>query len=240
MNRILIGRIFSLAVVLSLGLAATPTRADILADLIASGGSLTVGDKVFSNFGYTGNTGNFPDPTGITVNPIPPSGTDAQGNFGIRFGLGAFSPPGVTTDFLITYTVTSLGAGIIDVHLDSNLAITGTPGPQDHPFGSIVETIATEPGPGGLHLAQISNGVTPTTSSLHATAGFVPPGPYQSLFVTKDVLLFSTGVPGTAEQDAITNVSFIDQSFSQVPEPGSLMLLGLSGLGLVGLAWRRR
>jgi hypothetical protein len=35
-------------------------------------------------------------------------------------------------------------------------------------------------------------------------------------------------------------VSFIDQPFSQVPEPGSLLLMALGGLGLVGDAWRQR
>jgi hypothetical protein len=206
-----------------------------LQNLISSGGSMTVGDKVFSNFGYTGNSGNYPASSAITVAPLPPSGTDAFGNFGIRFGLEGFNAPGgPATDFLLTYTVTNLGDAprITDVHLASNLSIAGTPTQGDHPFGTIVETI-TAPNVGPV--AQINNSVTTTTSSLSSMACFVPSGPYQTLFVTKDVQLFST--PG-----AITTVSFIDQSFSQIaaPEPHSLVLMGCGVLGLMGWTWRRR
>jgi len=226
-------RSFLIAATLGLALAAGQSRADTLAALIEGGGSLTVGDKVFSNFGYQGNSGDFPDPSNITVNPIPPGGTDSFGNFGIRFGLaGQDNPDGIATDFLLTYTVTNLGTTplITDVHLSSNLSIAGTPATGDHPFGTIVESISA---PGVGRVAQVNNSVTTSTTSLSAVASFIPPGPYQTLTITKDVQLFST--PG-----AIATVSFIDQSFSQVPEPGSLALLGLGGLGLVGLTWRRR
>jgi len=229
----MVRRSLLIAVLVGLGLATPQVRAEFLSDLIASGGSITVGDKVFSDFGYTPNSGQAPLASAISVNPIPPAGTDAFGNFGIRFGLAGFdTPDNVATDFLLTYTVSTLsGAPLItDVHLASNLAIAGTPATGDNPFGNIVETISA---PGIGQIAQISNAATTTSSSLSAVAGFIPPGPYTSLRVTKDVQLFST--PG-----AIATVSFIDQAFSQVPEPGSLMLLGLGGLGLVGFAWRRR
>jgi len=208
-----------LAVVLALGYAAPTARADFLSDLIASGGSITVGDKVFSHFGYTANSGDAPLASAITVTPIPPGGTDALGNFGIRFGLaGRDNPDGTPTDFLLTYTVsTTSGALLItDVHLTSNLAIAGTP-PTGAPFGNIVETISA---PGVGTVAQIDNSVTGSSSSLSATSGFVPPGPFTTLLVTKDVQLFSVA-------GGITTVSFIDQSFSQVPEPSAWLLTTL-------------
>jgi len=214
-----------------LGFGAPTTRADFLQDLITTGGSLTVGNLVFSQFGYTANSGEAPLASDISVGHIPPAGTDALGNFGIRFGLaGSDTPNTSATDFLITYTVTAPSALLTDIHLLSNLSIAGTPAQGDSPFGNIVETIRTADIP---QVAQISNSVTTTSSSLSALATFNPAGPYTTLFVSKDVLLSST--PG-----AITTVSFIDQAFSQVPEPGSLMLLGLGGLGLMGYSWRRR
>jgi len=214
-----------------LGFGAPTTRADFLQDLITTGGTLTVGNLVFSQFGYTPNSGDTPLASAISVGQIPPAGTDAGGNFGLRFGLAGFDTPGgPATDFLITYTVTAPSALLRDIHLNSNLSIAGTPAPGDSPFGHIVETIRTS---GDQQVAQINNSVTATSSSLSAGATFNPAGPYTTLFVSKDVLLSST--PG-----AITTVSFIDQSFSQVPEPGSLLLLGLGGLGLMGYTWRRR
>jgi hypothetical protein len=232
---------FPIAVALGLvlGLGATATRADVtnpsLDSLITTGGSLTVGNLVFSNFGFHGNTGNFPAPADITVGQIPPAGTDALGNSGIRFGMAGFDNPVHPTDFTLTFEVVNTAGGPLfnDVHLGSNLSIAGTPAPGDSPFGNIVETITT-PGVAGP-IAQINNSVTATSSSLSASSTFTPPGPFQTLFVTKDIELSST--PG-----AITTVSFIDQSFSTlaVPEPGSLVLMGLGGLGLLGYAWKQK
>jgi hypothetical protein len=230
-------RSFLIAAVLGLvlGLGAPITRADVvdptLDVLIATGGSITVGDKVFSQFNYTPNAGTPPTAASITVEPIPPGGTDSLGNFGIRFAGGASSPAaGGTTDFVIGYTVTNLGPGplITDVHLTSNLSLTSNVAGV---FGTIVEQVKAS----GIvaPVAQINNSVTATTSSLSAIAGFIPPGPYQTLVISKDVQLVGTST-------VFANVSIIDQSFSQVPEPGSLMLLGLGGLGLMGYTWRRR
>jgi len=227
---------FLIAGVFGLVFAGAIARADIvdptLADLISTGGSITVGDKVFSNFNFTANQGTPPAAADISVVPIPPSGTDALGNFGIRFAGGASSPgTGGTTDYIIGYTVTNLGTTplITDVHLTSNLSIAGSP--QTGAFGTIVETIHA---PGVGVVAQLSNSVTATSSSLDAQASFVPPGPYQTLIVSKDIQLVGTTV-------AFANVSFFDQSFSQVvPEPSSLLLMGLGGLGLMGYTWRRR
>jgi PEP-CTERM motif len=218
-------------------------RADILSDLISSGGSITILEpagypayaKIFSNFGYSSASGDAPLASAITVNPIPPSGLDPFGNVGIRFGLAGFdTPDGVSTDFLLTYTVTAVDAAgnpvpvITDVHLASNLSIAGNPGATEFPFGNIVESVAAA---GVGQVAQIDNAVTKSSSKLFDWAYFVPPGPYASLTITKDVQLFST-------ENGIVTLSFIDQSFSEVPEPASVTLLGM---GLVGIGlWVRR
>jgi hypothetical protein len=233
-----IKRLFLGAVTLGLvlGFGASSSRADVtdpsLQDLITSGGSLTVGDKVFSQFGYTASSGQAPLAADISVGQIPPAGTDALGNFGIRFGLAGFDNPNnnIATDFLITYTVTAPSALLTDIHLVSNLAFVNPPPAGSDAFGNIVESISAT---GFPQIAQINNSLTGTSQSLNASATFNPAGPYTTLFVTKDVELFS-------RPDALVTLSFIDQSFSQVPEPGSLMLMGLGGLGLMGYAWRRR
>src|SRR3954454_22731024 len=121
-----------------LGCGTSRTRAGgvdpTLQDLITSGGSLTVGNLVFDHFGYTANGGQTPLASNISVGQIPPSGTDAFGNFGIRFGLGGFDSPGdnIATDFLITYTVTAPSALLTDIHLVSNLAFVSPHNPASN------------------------------------------------------------------------------------------------------------
>jgi len=222
------------ALALMLGLVAPSVRADVadpsLASLISSGGTITVGELTFGNFGYTANTGQAPNPADIQVTPIPPSGLDAFGNAGLRFGLGGFNDPaGAPTDFLLTYSVTAPSARLADIHLASNLSITGGATGGGTPLGQITETVMA---PGIGTVAQINNSVTPGSSVLHDASGFNPIGPYTTLFCTKDIFLRS--VTG-----AFVTVSFIDQSFS-VPEPGSFALLGMGGAGLMGVVWRRR
>ncbi|HEY6565569.1 MAG TPA: PEP-CTERM sorting domain-containing protein, partial [Pirellulaceae bacterium] len=53
--------------------------------------------------------------------------------------------------------------------------------------------------------------------------------PVRRLRVQKDILLF-------AGANSAAQVSFVDQTFSQIPEPTTAVLLGL---GLVVLAWRK-
>jgi len=207
---------------LILGCGALSVRADVtdpsLQDLLAPGASLTVGNLVFSQFGYAPASGESPLASNITVGQIPPSGTDAFGNFGIRFGLAGFDIPNSSaTDFLITYAVTAPSALLRDIHLVSNLSIAGTPAPGDVPFGNIVETVRAA---GNPQIAQINNSVTASSSSLTALSTFNPAGPYTTLFVTKDIELNST-------PNALVTVSFIDQAFSQVPEPSAWLLTGL-------------
>jgi len=231
--------VFLAALAFALGVAGTTVQADFqdpsLASLIAGigtpAGQIQVGDKVFSNFGFVGNAGTFPATADISVTPIPPGGTDAFGNFGIRFGVNANDrAPSGGTDFTLTYTVTTLGARITDVHLFSNLAITGTP-TSGTPFGNITEQVTAQ---GVGIVAQITNGVTTTSSMLQSMATFSGGASFTTLNISKDVSLNSS--PG-----AIVGFSTIDQSFSQIPEPASVVLLGLGAMGLVsGYTMRRR
>lgn len=232
----MIRRTFLIAALVLLGLGTQPARAELLSDLIASGGTIQVGDKLFSDFGYASASPDAPGADGIDVIAIPPGGTDPFGNFGIRFNLAGFDTPGGgSTIFVITFSVeaTNPQSLITDAVLSSNLAIAGTPGDDEDPSGDIRETISAE----GVGIVGVLDNFVRKTPppDLEDVTTFAPPGAFQKLFIEKVVQLEST-------EDGIATVSVIDQSFSQtvIPEPSSIIMGGMGVLFGIGCAWRRR
>jgi hypothetical protein len=182
-----------------------------LADL-TDGAMMAVGDKVFTNFTYLA-TGDMPDSDSINVQGI----IDCDGNYGVRFQGGFVDlPGGGASDALITFTASVTPDSnmlIHDAHLSANLDVVGGG------VALITETfLPTFP---NVDLTIFNNG---TTAQLTDWVDF--DHPVESLSVQKDILLL-------AEDDGVvTAFSFVDQTFSQVPEPtmGLLVLFGIAGI----------
>ena len=206
-------------VALSLAGSAAPARAEFISELIRTGGTITVGDKLFSDFSYLA-TGDMPTAAGVNVIGI----TDADGNFGLRFQGGFVDlPGGGASDALIGFkvTVTDPNLFITDAHLAGNPSVLGGTGAI-----SVTETFLPT-NSNSMVIGAIGGGSTVlTASTVFAT-------PVNVLFVQKDILAFAgTGLPA---------LSFIDQTFSQsVPEPSSVALLMIGGVGAFGVARRRK
>lgn len=84
-------------------LAISPANAVSLADLVNNNGTITSGDKVFSNFSYTSASGGLPQPSAISVTSVM-----RNGNPGLEFQAAWNNPtPGTTLDGLIEYVVTA-------------------------------------------------------------------------------------------------------------------------------------
>lgn len=203
---------------LVLGMAGTAAADHIsnLADLIANDGTVVVGDKLFSNFTYAW-TGDMPDASGVNVIEY----IDPDGNFGIQFQGGFLDlAGGNASDALITFDVTVLDPNfqIIAAHLAGNPSVVGGNGGGS--FGSVTETFL----PGNI----TDSLVIFADEDSAVLADWVTFGqPVTTLSVQKDIILF-------ADDDAVaTTLSFVNQSFTQVPEPGSLALLGLGGLAML-------
>lgn len=197
-----------------------PTNGN-LADLIANHGKICNGDKKFSDFQYH-PMGDMPDASLVDVVSI----TDAHGNLGIRF-IGPFVDQfgGGASEALLEYTVmvTDPSQLISDVHLAANANVVGEQG-----YAAITETFL----PDDPHVLLEVYDIQPGGRQLVDWADLTVP--VSMLRVQKDITLFG------ATSNSLATISFIDQSFSQIPEPMSAIAF-FSGIAMLRtVAWRRR
>lgn len=216
-----------LAAVISLGLSSQAGAAttDTLQDLVATGGSLTIGDKIFSNFNYLASGLTSFNASQIQVTASFSGGVyylTWAGNMSLVSGGGPAS-----ADLVLNYRVTATN-GVINT-IDQ--LYTGSAQPQPGSFLAIDETVRD------------TNGNLVANSHLDAqdmSDPFAEPGdnlninPGQStLDVTKDIAF------GIVNGGFVT-ISEVRQSFHQVPEAATTALLGL-GLAFIGAtAFRRK
>jgi len=189
--------------------AATMPLSDLL-----GGGTIQSGDKVFSDFTYLAS-GDMPSAGGINVVTIQ----DQNGDYGIRF-QGSFIDQvgGDASDAVITFNV-SVAPGsnlaISDVTMSANPAVFAGPG-----LASVTETFLPAITDDKLVVYDFGGGNDKLLDHIEFAQT------YTTLPVQKDIILHATGDTG-----AVT-MSFLDQTFSQVPEPSSLLLALGSLLGL--------
>jgi len=178
--------------------------------------SLQVGDKKFDTFTYF-QTGDMPSAVNVNVIPIQ----DNDGNYGIRLQAAFIDLPGNGgSDALVTFQVTVTNPEpwrITDAHLVGNPNLLGNTG-----SASVTETFLPD---SQLMMEIHDNG---SGQKLIDKVDFPLPG-FRSLHVQKDILLFGGDAPAT--------ISFIDQTFSQVPEATTA---AMSAIACCGLFLKRR
>jgi hypothetical protein len=204
------------ALFVGLTLSVTSANAALLSTLIDTGGSIQVGDKLFSAFSYS-NTGSMPAPTLVNVSPY----TDPQGNFGIEI-QGSFVniTVGGSSNALLNYIVTVLDPSktIVGTTLSANPAVINGSGTS-----SATATFQPED---PLSLTVFS---TVPGATLLATSG---------VFTTDHhTLHVQTNITGTSVT-GVETMSFVRQTFVQVPEPATVTLLAI-GLGAICFLGRR-
>lgn len=215
-----------LCLVAVLGLSSV-SKAVLLSELIRGNGSVESGDKLFQGFTYVPTGQSPPSADSIEVVPIQ----DAEGNYGIRLA-GPFVdlPGGGGSDSLVGFTVsvTDPGRWISDVHLRANGTVNNGEG-----LFQVTET-AVVPGGNQIKLSVIEQSIPDGNGGFYVASKDLDwkdlETPVKSLRVEKDILLMATG------QRAVT-MSFVDQTFSQIPEPASL---GMLVAGVAGLFAARR
>lgn len=185
--------------------------------LTNQGATLLVEDKLFGDFSFI--SGDF-TASDVLVTPI-------QDSFGVGLRLsGGFVAVGSQIrDFIVQFSVTVTNSPMLisDVHMVYNGNYVGLG------FSEVVETVRDT---NGVVLGQFFVSNPPTI--LEST--FYLPAWQTKIFVTKDVILYGGG--GHPQLNRAT-ISFIDQTFSQIPEPSTSLLVG-AGLVFLLVAGRRR
>jgi hypothetical protein len=209
-----------------LAASATSVFAQVstLAGLVANNGTLTIGDKTFSNFGWAASLGDAIElnaqAAGLTVSAF--IGLDGVYYLDFAGGLVVNNLGGNSSllgDLKLTYTVTA-NPGSINM-IDQLYTPNATPASGQIIIGETVKNNQ------GIIVGNSTLTLNPTDlSDPQAEAGdnlnFT--GEPQ-LFVVKDILI-------AANAGNAVGLSDVRQSFHQVPEP-SAMLLGSLGGGLL-------
>lgn len=221
-------RLFAAAALAAL--FTVPVRAATLQDLIDNNGTIVVGNKTFSDFGYSTALGCGPSAATINITGVVWN----QYLEGIKI-VGPLITSG-TCDVSIEYKVTATGPQLIKdigasfvAHQAGSGGIIGIDeAVWDGGFG-----LGNEIGHSSLSLTDTSDPLPEPGDLLDWSLTY---GPKVSIWVQKDIALVAAADPGSQ-----VGATTINQQFSQVPEPAhtALALLGATALGAMVIKRRR-
>jgi hypothetical protein len=211
--------------------AYAPAHAATITDLLSPNATIVSGDKVFSNFTWTSTaagTGAAINPADVTVSPFSDI-VLGELEYGLEFLTPTLSLSGTgAVSAIMGYTVTPNIPG----RLISDNTLTMVAGGNG---GNAVITETPTDAAGLLPLLAAPK-ITiwqPFFSILDVHADYL--NPVLSVDVRTEISLSNAGAGGP-------QISQFTQTFSQIPEPASVVMAGLAitGLGLVGTRRRRR
>ena len=191
-----------------------PAQATLLSDLLVQGATITSGDKLFSNFHDWATTSV--NPADIVVSPYQ---DPTNSEYGLKFTSSALrldSGGGLTAEFAFIVTPTLPGFLISD----NTLTMTGS----GNGVMYLTET-ATDAANETTQLAFKNNYIMAGGLAQKLTDHQVYTVPTLSVHVSKYIQVDWAGSTGPGPQ-----LTEFTQTFSQVPEPATMALLGLGGL----------
>jgi hypothetical protein len=193
-----------------------------LATVIDNGLSVWIGDKVFGDFFF-----NYSDLLGSPDVALAASNVNVRAlSNDIGFGLEFLEPLIAVNDRMkdITFEYTAAVTNSSNLISDIHLSITGSA--NNGGIGTVGENVFSN-GFGGTVVGHIENSLP--GGPLSSATNIVPA--VTKLWVTKDVMVYG----GFNGPTSFATITVIDQTFSQIPEPSTVLLVGLGLLGAVAL-----
>ena len=197
---------------------------------LLNGGALTVNGLRFSGWSILDSSSVAIDQNAITVAGRDGNANEAGLEFLATTALGV--PATEVIDFTVDYSVTSPGSAVAVTGAASDLSGFSFSGANDAAQIFVTEEVVDAAGTSqALLFVSADNGTSPILALVDSAA-----------FPPQSALQVSTGIGVFAGPDSTASLTQLTQSFSiqpvsQVPVPGSLVLVGS---GLVSFAFRRR
>ncbi len=214
-------------------MGATPVFAQVytLGNLVASDASISIGDKTFSNFGWqSANATLNSDAAALVVTASSSGGVDYlnwSGSIAVDNSAGTAS---LTGDLSLTYTVTA-NPGSINM-IDQ--AYTPLPATTQSSGQIIIgETVAN-------NLGVVVANSTLTLNPLVLSDPPAQPGDNLNINPSENLLYVSKDIVIIANAGNVVGLTNVEQSFHQVPEPGTMLLASLGGGLLLFFRSRRQ
>ena len=196
-----------------------------LATVIDNNLDVQIGDKNFTNFFFSYIDTDLNPNDDLTRSNLTLTALSNGFGFGVSFQQPLLALGTATNNIVFKYAVavTDPNFKISDIHL----SITGSAG--NGGLGTVGED-AFVGGFGGTNVGHLDASIP----GLSTDADNIVPTVTQ-LWVQKNVM-----VTGGGAANGFASITIIDQTFSQVPEPSTMMLVGLGLLGVVAVRRKRK
>jgi len=219
----------------------SPARADVITNLnpgesvnlatvlSETGKAVQIGDKLFDDFFFSYVDTDLDSTDELIASNVVLTALSNDIGFGLSFQTPLLAAGNVTKDIVLKYSVQVLNPTnlISDAHLSFTATTLGL-GTAD-----IGEDIYTN-GFGADNIGHMEVHLPPSGLSSTNT---VFASPQVKIFVEKDVTVAGNGADPTNNRASVT---IINQTFSQIPEPPAVALVGLGLSGFLLLRRRSR